>query len=60
LAGVIHQAGPDAETALADMVRANNVEEAWAKCQTTAIPDKNGRRVCSMPMWADPDGQPGG
>jgi hypothetical protein len=58
LAGAIHQAGPDAETALVGMVRANNVAEAWAKCQKTAMPDKDGRRVCSMPMWADPEGQP--
>jgi hypothetical protein len=60
LTGAIHQAGPDAETALVGMVRANNVAEAWAKCQKTATPDKDGRRVCSMPMWADPEGQPGG
>jgi hypothetical protein len=60
LAGAIHQAGPDAETALVGMVRANNVAEAWAKCQNTATDDKDGRRVCSMPMWADPEGQPRG
>jgi hypothetical protein len=60
LAGAIHQAGPDAETALVDMVRANNVAAAWAKCQETATADKAGRRVCSMPMWADPEGQPSG
>jgi hypothetical protein len=60
LAGAIYQAGPDAENALVSMVRANNVAEAWAKCQNTATDDKNGRRVCSMPMWADPEGQPGG
>jgi hypothetical protein len=60
LAGAIHQAGPDAEAALVGMVRANNVAEAWAKCQNTATADKNGRRVCVMPMWADPEGQPGG
>jgi hypothetical protein len=60
LAGAIHQAGPDAETALVGMVRANNVAEAWARCQKTATPDKDGRRVCSMPMWADPEGQPRG
>jgi hypothetical protein len=58
LAGAIHQAGPDSETALVGMVRANNVAEAWARCQKTAVADKNGRRVCSMPMWADPVGQP--
>ena len=60
LAGAIHQAGSDAETALVGMVRANNVGEAWARCQKTAIADRNGRRVCSMPMWADPEGQPRG
>jgi hypothetical protein len=60
LAGAIHQAGSDAETALVGMVRANNVAEAWARCQKTATPDKDGRRVCSMPMWADPEGQPRG
>ena len=60
LTGAIHQAGPDAETALVGMVRANNVAEAWTKCQKTALPDKVGRRVCSMPMWADPEGQPRG
>jgi hypothetical protein len=58
LAGAIHQAGPDAESALAGMVRANNVAEAWEKCLNTATADKNGRRVCVMPMWADPEGQP--
>ena len=60
LTGAIHQAGPDAETALVGMVRANNVAEAWAKCQKTATVDKDGRRVCLMPMWADPEGQPRG
>jgi hypothetical protein len=60
LAGAIDQGGPDGETALVAMVRANNVAEAWAKCQTTAVADKDGRRVCSMPMWADPEAQPGG
>ena len=60
LAGAIHQAGFDAETALVGMVRANNVAEAWAKCQKTAMANTNGRRVCSMPMWADPEGQPRG
>lgn len=60
LAGAIHQAGPDAETALVGMVRANNVAEAWVKCQKTATADQEGRRVCSMPMWADPEGQPRG
>ena len=60
LAGAIHQAGPDAETALVGMVRANNVAQAWATCQKTATADKDGRRVCSMPMWADPESQPRG
>jgi hypothetical protein len=60
LTSAIHQDGSDAETALVDMVRANNVVEAWAKCQKTATDDKDGRRVCSMPMWADPEGQPRG
>jgi hypothetical protein len=60
LVGAIHQAGPDAETGLVGMVRANNVAEAWAKCQKTATADQDGRRVCLMPMWADPEGQPRG
>jgi hypothetical protein len=60
LSGAINQAGPDAENALVRMVRANNVAEAWAKCQKTAAVDKDGRRVCSMPMWADLERQPGG
>ena len=59
LAGAIRQAGPEAETALVGMVRANDVAEAWAKCQKTAVTDKDGRRVCAMPMWAEP-GQPKG
>jgi hypothetical protein len=58
LAGAIHQAGPDAESALVSMVRANNLAEAWARCQKTATADQAGRRVCAMPMWADPEGQP--
>jgi hypothetical protein len=60
LTGAIRQAGPDAETALVSMVRANNVAEAWAKCQKMATDDKDGRRICSMLMWADPEGQPRG
>jgi hypothetical protein len=60
LSGAVHQAGPDAENALVGMVRSNNVAEAWAKCQTTATVDKDGRRVCSMPMWAEPERPPGG
>lgn len=60
LAGAIHQGGPNAETALVGMVRANNVAEAWANCQKTATVGKDGRRVCAMPMWADPEGQPKG
>jgi hypothetical protein len=40
------------------MVRANNLAEAWAQCQKTAAPNRDGRRVCSMPMWSDPEGQP--
>jgi hypothetical protein len=60
LAGAINQAGPDAETALVSMVRANDVAEAWAKCQKTAVTAQGGRRVCAMPMWADPEGQPKG
>jgi hypothetical protein len=58
LANAVRQAGPASESALVDMVRANNVSEAWAKCQNSATPDKNGRRVCVMPMWAEPEGQP--
>jgi hypothetical protein len=60
LAGAIHQAGPEAEAALVSMVRANNLAEAWTRCQKTATSDKDGRRVCLMPMWADPEGQPRG
>jgi hypothetical protein len=60
LAGAIHQAGPEAESALVRMVRANNLGEAWAACQKSATADKDGRRVCAMPMWADPESQPKG
>ncbi len=60
LADAIRQAGPDAESALVGMVRANNLAEAWARCQRTATADPAGRRVCAMPMWADPEGQPKG
>ena len=60
LAGALHQAGPDAEAAFVSMVRANNVAEAWAQCRKSATIGKEGRRVCSMPMWADPEGQPRG
>jgi hypothetical protein len=59
LAGALHQAGPDAETALVSMVRANNVPEAWTQCQKSVSVDKQGRRVCVMPMWAEPGRQPG-
>ena len=58
LVGALAQAGPSAETALVDMVRANNVPDAWAECQKSAIADKDGRRVCLMPMWADQEIQP--
>jgi hypothetical protein len=58
LGGALHQGGPETEAALVGMVRANNLGEAWAQCQKTAAPDKDGRRVCSMPMWAGPQGQP--
>jgi len=58
LAGATYHAGSNAEIALVNMVRGNNLAEAWAKCQKSAITDKNGRRVCFMPMWADPEGQP--
>ena len=57
-AGALHQAGPDAEAALVDMLRTNNLAEAWAKCRATATTNKNGRPVCAMPMWAEPEGQP--
>lgn len=60
LAGALHQAGPDAEAALVSMVRANNIAEAWAQCRRSAAIGEEGRRVCSMPMWADPEGQPRG
>ena len=58
LAGALHQAGPDAEAALVVMVRANNLPEAWAQCRRSAVADKSGRRVCLMPMWAEPPSQP--
>ncbi len=58
LAGALRQAGPDAEAALVSMVRANNMPDAWAQCRRSATPDKQGRRVCLMPMWAEPEGQP--
>ncbi len=58
LAGAVLRAGPDAESALMGMMRANNLVEAWSRCQKTAVPDREGRRVCSMPMWADPGSQP--
>ena len=58
LAGALAQAGPSAETALVNMVRANNVPDAWAECQKSAVADKDGRRVCLMPMWADQQIQP--
>ena len=47
-----------AEAALAAMVQANNVPDAGAQCQRRAVADKEGRRVCSMLMWADPKVQP--
>jgi hypothetical protein len=58
LVDAIQQAASDAEPALVAMVRANNVAEAWGKCQRTATADRDGRRVCSMPMWAAPISQP--
>jgi hypothetical protein len=58
LAGALHQAGPDAEAALVGMVRANNLPDAWAQCRKSATLDSAGRRVCMMPMWADPISQP--
>jgi hypothetical protein len=58
LAGALRQAGPDAEAALVSMVRANNMPDAWTQCRRSATPDKQGRRVCLMPMWAEPEGQP--
>ena len=58
LAGAVQQAGPASETALVAMVRSNNVARAWADCLKTATPDKTGRRVCVMPMWAEPESQP--
>ena len=58
LAGAVRRAGPDAESALMDMLRANNLVQAWSRCQKTATPDREGRRVCAMPMWADPESQP--
>ena len=60
LAVASRDAGPAAEAALAGMIRANNLAEAWARCQAMATVDKNGRRVCAMPMWLDPAGPPGG
>ncbi len=58
LAGALRQGGRDAEAALVSMVRANNMPDAWAQCRKSATPDKQGRRVCLMPMWAEPEGQP--
>jgi hypothetical protein len=58
LTGALHQAGPDAESALASMVRANNMPAAWARCRNSASLDQQGRRVCVMPMWVEPAGQP--
>ena len=58
LAAALHDAGPAAEVALSSMTRANNLTEAWARCQKLAAIDKNGRRVCAMPMWVDPEGPP--
>jgi hypothetical protein len=55
---VLRQAGPEAEAALVSMVRANNLPVAWAQCRRSANPDKQGRSVCVMPMWAEPQGQP--
>ena len=54
--GVLRQAGPDAETAIVAMLRVNNLADAWAKCRETATANRNGRRVCAMPMWAEPEG----
>lgn len=58
LAAALRQAGPAAESDLVQMVRSNNVPDAWAKCQKSATADKGGRRVCMMPMWAEPEIQP--
>ena len=58
LAGALQRAGADAEAALVDMVRANNVPEAWARCRKSTTLATGGRRVCAMPMWAEPEGQP--
>jgi len=60
LASAVSQAGPDAEAALVAMVRANKLDEAWALCRKSAILDKEGRRICQMPMWVDPRDQPKG
>jgi hypothetical protein len=60
LATVVRNAGPAAENALAAMIHANDLAEAWARCQKMASTDKNGRRVCAMPMWVDPEGPPTG
>lgn len=54
--GVLRQAGPEAEAAIVAMLRSNNLSDAWAKCRETATANKNGRRVCAMPMWAEPEG----
>ncbi len=60
VAAALRDAGPRGAGALASMIRANNMAEAWARCKTLASVDKNGRRVCAMPMWLDPDGPPAG
>ncbi len=58
LAVVSQQAGPRATDALLAMVRTNDLSEAWSKCKASATTDKNGRKVCVMPMWADSPRQP--
>jgi hypothetical protein len=58
LTGAVQQAGPEAEAALVDMVRANDLAQAWAACRKSVTLDHAGRRVCLMPMWAEPPGLP--
>ncbi len=57
-ATAVRAGGAGAEAALVDMVRSNNLADAWAMCRKASVLDKSGRRVCNMPMWAEPESQP--
>lgn len=58
LAGALRQGGDNSESALVSMVRANNMPEAWAQCLESATVGRQGRAVCLMPMWVEPEEQP--